>query len=96
MEDVRTESTERMSIILMVASISMLVAITVGMAAEQRNLHKQIQANTVTTRRVLSLFFVGNHILRNGHLRRRLRSKALRQATEQICDIITRNGESHG
>lgn len=60
---VRTASPYRAQLLLLLASMAMLVVTLVGLAAESRGAHRAYQANTLT-RRVLSLFVLGNAVLR--------------------------------
>lgn len=62
---VRTASTERAQVLLLLASLAMLVVTLIGFAAETSGAHRGYQANTVT-RRVLSLFVLGNAVIRRG------------------------------
>ena len=57
--DARSNSEKRYEVMLFIAAIAMLAATLLGNAAEQRGLHFKYQANTIRTRRVLSLFFLG-------------------------------------
>jgi len=62
---VRTASPERAQVLLLLASLAMLVVTLVGFAAEARGAHRAYQANTAV-RRVLSLFVLGNAVIRRG------------------------------
>jgi hypothetical protein len=64
--DVRTASLQRAAVILLLAIISMVVVTLIGLSAEQRDLHRAYQANTIRHRRVLSLFVLACAILRRG------------------------------
>ena len=55
----------RLEILLLVAAIASLVQQLVGVAAEARGLQRTHQANTTTTRRVISLFVLGGLVLDN-------------------------------
>ena len=58
----RTSSADRANVLVLLASLSHLVAVLVGMAAEAAGLHRQFQANTVRTKRVLALATLGRMI----------------------------------
>jgi hypothetical protein len=60
---VRTASSHRAQILLLLAALAMLVVTLVGLSVESRGDHRAYQANTAT-RRVLSLFVLGNAVLR--------------------------------
>lgn len=65
-EDALSRSSKRLEVLLLLATLAMLSATLVGQAAESRKLHHRYQANTIRTRRVLSLFFLGNNLIRWG------------------------------
>jgi hypothetical protein len=56
----------RIGVLLLVAMIASIIAWLVGYAAEQRKWQYQFQVNSIKTRRVLSLFYLGCQILRRG------------------------------
>ena len=58
----RTSSADRANVLVLLASLSHLIAVLVGMAAEAAGLHRQFQANTVRTKRVLALATLGRMI----------------------------------
>lgn len=55
----RTTSEERANVLLLLASLAHLFALLIGIAAEALHLERRYQANTVRTRRVLSLATLG-------------------------------------
>ena len=65
-EDVRTIRPERVDIILMLATLATFAAILVGLAAERDGRQYAFQANTIRTRRVLSLVWLGQRIIARG------------------------------
>lgn len=62
---VRSTSTLRLEVLLLIAALSMTVANAVGRAATHTGLHRSFQANTIRTRRVLSFFVLGLYVLKN-------------------------------
>jgi hypothetical protein len=62
-ENALCRSTKRVAVQIMLAALASLVALMVGLAAENAGLHKQFQANTITKRRVLSLVTLGRAVL---------------------------------
>lgn len=54
---------ERISVLLLIASLASLAAWLVGWIAEQAGLHYQFQSNSVKDRRVLSFFYLGCRII---------------------------------
>src|SRR6188768_3502464 len=63
---VHTASPHRAQTLLLLASLAMLIVTLVGMSVEARGCHRAYQANTARTR-VLSLFVLGNIVLRRSH-----------------------------
>lgn len=63
-EDARSKSSERLEVLLLIASLGMIAVTLVGQAAESLGFHRQYQANTIRKRRVLSLFFLGGNLIR--------------------------------
>lgn len=63
-EDARSRSLPRMAIQILLAALASLVAMLFGLAAEEANLQRQYQANTIRTRRVLSLVSLGCAVFR--------------------------------
>ena len=80
-EDTRSMSTSRLNVIVLLAALASWVALVVGLAAEAKQRHLDFQANTITTRRVLSLVTLGRRILQ-----RRLPITGLRAALASITN----------
>ncbi len=59
----RTNSDRRANILILLASLAHLVSVLTGIAAETARLHVQFQANTVRTKRVLSLATLGRLVI---------------------------------
>lgn len=55
----RSGSSKRLEVLLLLATLGILAVTLLGNAAENKGLHRRYQANTIRTRRVLSLFFLG-------------------------------------
>jgi len=91
LEDVNTRYNERLAVLLMLASLGMIAAHLVGLAAERKGLHLRMQANTTRSRRVLSLFLLGKYVLRRWRWRRRLTRRRLKEALDQTVNIIRGN-----
>ena len=62
-EDARSDSAERLRVLFLLAALGMIALHLVGLAAERIGLHRRYQANTIRTRRVLSLFVLGKMIV---------------------------------
>jgi hypothetical protein len=58
-EQTRTHRAERLSVMLLLATLATLAAVLVGLAASQQGITRRLQANTIRHRAVLSLFTVG-------------------------------------
>lgn len=61
----RTTSTERMTILLLLAAIASYVLLIFGVASETKGLQRKFQANTVRNRRILSLLTLGKQVIRH-------------------------------
>ena len=59
----RSRDDNRIEVLLLIATLGMICLTLVGHAAESKGLHRGFQANTVDTKRVLSLFFLGKNII---------------------------------
>lgn len=55
--------TERVANLLLLAALGVLVSWVTGLHGYANHLHRGMQANTVRTRKVLSVFFVGLRLL---------------------------------
>ena len=60
-----TKNIKRLENLLLIALLAMMVAWLAGQVAINKEWHFQIQANTVRKSAVLSIFFIGLHVLRN-------------------------------
>jgi len=58
----RTRSEDRANVLLLLASLTHLLAVLLGVAAENAQLQRRYQANTVTRKRVLSHATLGRLI----------------------------------
>jgi hypothetical protein len=65
LEYTRSNSPERLEILLLIATLAMLVQWLYGSAGEMAGWSRHFQANTVSHKRVLSLFTLGARLLRN-------------------------------
>ncbi len=63
LRDVRSGSSQRLEVLLLIATLAMFVILLIGHMAEQLGHHRRYQSNTVSDRRVLSFFVLGNMIL---------------------------------
>jgi hypothetical protein len=62
----RSRTNRRIEVLLLIATIGMLALMLVGQTAERLGIHRAFQANTVRSKRVLSLFFVGKNSIQIG------------------------------
>jgi hypothetical protein len=62
----RTTSAARANILVLLASLAHLFAVTLGLAAEEAQLHRRFQANTVRKKRVFSLAMLGRLVVSAG------------------------------
>ncbi len=63
LENSRTKNIERLQILLLIGYLAIFALWLTGLAAEQKKLHYAYQANTIRTRRVLSLVYLGLQII---------------------------------
>ena len=86
----RTDNAKRYEVMLLIATIAMFVSLLVGCAGEKINLHRRYQANTIRSRRVLSLLYLGCSLLRDGFIltvKQRIRGiEHFQQLAEAIDD----------
>lgn len=73
----------RIDILLLIASLGLITMMLLGQTAERMGIHKSLQANTVKTKRVLSLFYLGKNILMLG-IEKRFRSDDYRISVEEL------------
>lgn len=59
LRDSRTNSVERLTILMLINTLAQLAVWLIGRAGQDRLLHRDLQANTVRTKSVLSTFFIG-------------------------------------
>jgi len=81
LRDSRTNNAKRLSILMLINTLSQLVVWLVGSAGQSRNLHRGLQANTVRDRNVLSTFFVGCQLI---HRKVRFHQQQITDALRQL------------
>lgn len=90
LEDARSKHNERIAVLLLLASLATFAQVILGAVVEHIGLHRQFQANSLTKRRVLSLFTVGGLALRQPHILKLVglawAGFAVRRAREIGCD----------
>lgn len=64
-----TKKHSRMSILLLIASLALWICWLLGKAAHILGLHRTLQANTVRTRNVLSMIFLGFRVVNSSRVR---------------------------
>jgi hypothetical protein len=90
LRDVRTESVERMTILLLLTCLATIAVTLVGHAAERSGYHRRYQANTLA-RRVLSFFVLGTAIVKRAD-RRVLSALKLPPAFRHLRDAVCTAG----
>jgi hypothetical protein len=63
-ENAYSKKRARIEILLLIAMLAAYIAWLTGWVAEKSGLHYQFQSNTIKTRRVLSLFFLGCQVIK--------------------------------
>ena len=90
LRDVRTESVERMTILLLLTCLATIAVTLVGHSAERNGYHRTYQANTLV-RRVLSFFVLGTAIVQRADQRVLAALKprpALRHLRDAVCTAV--------
>ena len=64
----RSTNTQRITILLLIAMLTLLVAWLIGMSVELSGQHSRYQANTERKRRVLSTTYIGRRAVHDGRL----------------------------
>ncbi|MEZ6018499.1 MAG: IS4 family transposase [Planctomycetota bacterium] len=72
MEDTRSKNCDRLAVLFLLASLAMLALALLGTLVEHLGLQRHFQANTVRTRRVLSLVTLGRLALGRPRIMKRL------------------------
>ena len=90
-EDARSDSAERLQVLLLLAALGALGLHLVGVAAERLNLHLRYQANTIRTRRVLSFFALGKMIVARNKMEA-ITTDRLEEALEDVQRVVRSNG----
>ncbi|HAT1868662.1 IS4 family transposase [Legionella pneumophila] len=62
----RTKDKNKMSLLILIATIATLILWMIGFAAEKKKIHYRFQANTVRSHRVLSLLYLAKQLIVNG------------------------------
>ncbi len=68
LSETRSHSVERLANLLLIGMLATFVVWLIGRLAEEKQLQYQYQANTVKKQRVLSLFYLGCLLIRQGQL----------------------------
>ncbi len=82
----RSGSTKRFENLLLLTTLAMIATWLVGMAAKARDLTRHFQANTIKTRNVLSVFFLGRRVLKSHRLS--VTRLELRNAAKILPELI--------
>lgn len=69
----RTRCPKKISVLMLIAAITTLILWMIGFAAEKYNIHRDFQANTVRTHRVLSWIFLAKQLVIHGFKKLRIR-----------------------
>ena len=62
----RSKSVTRIELLLLIGTLTHYIVYAIGMAAHQKGVHSQFQANTVKKYQVLSYVFLGFQIWKSG------------------------------
>ncbi len=90
--DSLTRKRYRLENLLLIGALAMLAAWLVGKVAELKHMHRKFQANTVRSRAVLSLFYLGCEVIASNALRMTQvdYNKAIQSLTENryVLDLL--------
>lgn len=85
----RTNDKRRLAILMLINTLSQLVVWLTGQAGVSRNLHRDLQANTIRNKTVLSTFFVGCELIRQkATFYKKEIAGALRALTAAITEVM--------
>ena len=82
-EDARATTADRYAVLLLIATLAMFVVLLIGQASERKGLHVLFQANTIRSKRILSLFFLGRQMIHRPELQQ-VKSGDLRAGFQDI------------
>lgn len=69
----RTRCPKKISVLILIASLTTLILWMIGFAAEKNNIHHDFQANTIRTHRVLSWVYLAKQMVVHGFNKLRIR-----------------------
>lgn len=69
----RTRCPKKISVLILIASVTTLILWMIGFAAEKNNIHHDFQANTVRTHRVISWVYLAKQMVVHGFKKLRIR-----------------------
>ena len=81
----RTESVERLKILLLIATLALMVLWLMGMAVILLEQHYQFQANSVRNKKVLSVIFIGLQVVHDARIR--LSKADIESAWKQLLEL---------
>ena len=82
----RTASVMRLQVLLLLASLAMMVLWLLGLATVSSGQHYQFQANSVRHKRVLSVLFIGLHMIHNTRIM--LPDKYIKVAEQEFQTLL--------
>jgi hypothetical protein len=84
LEHANSRSAERLEALLLIATLALVATILAGAAVEERGLARQVQANTIRSRRVLSLVRLGVYALQSSSIDLDLRRVITKRLVLQV------------
>lgn len=87
LEHSKTYSPKRFEILLLIGMLAIMAVCLIGKAAEQKNMQFDFQANTIRTRAVLSVFFLGCQIINQNKIQ--FKKSELIMACSLLSQAIT-------
>ena len=89
LRDSRTNCPKRLSVLMLINTLSQLAVWLTGRAGQRRQLHHELQANTIRTHTVLSTFFVGLQLV---HRKVRFLKTEIALALQQLNGALVTPG----
>lgn len=89
LRDSRTNTAKRLTILMLINTLSQFAVWLIGRAGQSRKLHQELQANTIRDKSVLSTFFIGCQLVQH---KVRFYKHQIADALHQLNDAVAASG----
>jgi len=89
LRDSRTNTAKRLTILMLINTLAQFVVWLIGRAGQSRQLHQELQANTVRNKSVLSTFFIGCQLVQH---KVRFYKHQIADALHELNDAVAASG----